>query len=79
MQQVKSIASTMLESWPRIGNIDPFFVTTAPTVANESFSLNVYVIPMNERCNPEGTRKPIACEKREKIEQKKKHHFNCYE
>lgn len=53
----------MLESWPRIGNIDPFFVTAAPTVANESFSLNVYVIPMNGRCNPEGTRKPIVCEK----------------
>lgn len=45
MQQVKSKASTVSESWQRIGNIDPFFVTAAPTVANASFSTSVCAIP----------------------------------
>lgn len=48
VQQVRSKASKASESWPRIGNIDPFFVTAAPIVANESFSLSEYAIPVNE-------------------------------
>lgn len=65
-QQVKSRASTMSESWPRIENIDPFFVTAAPAEANESFSLNVYAIPMNECSDPEQTEQNVKKRERKK-------------
>lgn len=48
-QQVRSKASTMLKSWLRIANIDPFFVTNVLAVANVSFSLNVCAIPVKNK------------------------------
>lgn len=67
-QQVRSKASTMSKSWPRIGNIDPFFVTTVPAGANESFSLNVYAIPVRdiENIRTKSKEKEMAKEKKER-------------
>lgn len=72
VQQVKSKASTMSESWQRIGNIDQFFVTAAPTVANVSFSTSEYAILARNI-------KSRVCEREQKKREKEieREHYMC--